>query len=110
MVNRDLASAEEGLVGVGDRPAPGPTARGGTGSGPRLGERAVVLIDTDHATYLKYPESDRGRRLIEVPAHVVQFPEGEPAAAPWQEEPHYFPDGTGYGLGVWHPASASAER
>lgn len=24
----------------------------------------MILIDTDHATYLKYPESDRGRRLI----------------------------------------------
>ena len=25
----------------------------------------MILIDTDHATYLKYPESDRGRRLID---------------------------------------------
>lgn len=25
----------------------------------------MILIDTDHATYLKYPESDRGRRLVE---------------------------------------------
>jgi tRNA(fMet)-specific endonuclease VapC len=25
----------------------------------------MILIDTDHATHLKYPESDRGRRLIE---------------------------------------------
>jgi tRNA(fMet)-specific endonuclease VapC len=25
----------------------------------------MILIDTDHATYLKYPESDRGRRFIE---------------------------------------------
>ena len=24
----------------------------------------MILIDTDHATYLKYPESDRGRRLV----------------------------------------------
>jgi tRNA(fMet)-specific endonuclease VapC len=24
----------------------------------------MILIDTDHATYLKYPESERGRRLI----------------------------------------------
>src|SRR5436190_5515197 len=24
----------------------------------------MILIDTDHATYLKYPESDRGHRLI----------------------------------------------
>jgi tRNA(fMet)-specific endonuclease VapC len=25
----------------------------------------MILIDTDHATHLKYPESDRGRRLVE---------------------------------------------
>ncbi len=25
----------------------------------------MILVDTDHATYLKYPESERGRRLIE---------------------------------------------
>lgn len=25
----------------------------------------MILIDTDHATYLKYPESERGRRLID---------------------------------------------
>jgi tRNA(fMet)-specific endonuclease VapC len=25
----------------------------------------MILIDTDHAKHLKYPESDRGRRLIE---------------------------------------------
>jgi tRNA(fMet)-specific endonuclease VapC len=25
----------------------------------------MILIDTDHATYLKYPESERGRRFIE---------------------------------------------
>ena len=24
----------------------------------------MILIDTDHASYLKYPESERGRRLI----------------------------------------------
>ena len=24
----------------------------------------MILIDTDHATYLKYPDSDRGRRFI----------------------------------------------
>lgn len=24
----------------------------------------MILIDTDHATYLKYPESEVGRRLI----------------------------------------------
>ena len=25
----------------------------------------MILIDTDHATYLKYPESERGRRFID---------------------------------------------
>jgi hypothetical protein len=25
----------------------------------------MILIDTDHATFLKYPESERGRRLLE---------------------------------------------
>ncbi|SRR5260370_40679939 len=25
----------------------------------------MILIDTDHATFLKYPDSERGRRLIE---------------------------------------------
>ncbi len=25
----------------------------------------MILVDTDHATFLKYPESERGRRLIE---------------------------------------------
>ena len=25
----------------------------------------MILLDTDHATFLKYPESERGRRLIE---------------------------------------------
>jgi hypothetical protein len=25
----------------------------------------MILIDTDHATYLKYPESEPGRHLIE---------------------------------------------
>src|SRR6266446_6593349 len=24
----------------------------------------MILLDTDHTTYLKYPDSDRGRRLI----------------------------------------------
>ena len=27
----------------------------------------MILIDTDHATFLKYPESERGRRFIERP-------------------------------------------
>src|SRR5207302_822337 len=40
-------------------------ARGGArGRAPR-GACGMILIDTDHATYLKYPESERGRRLIE---------------------------------------------
>jgi tRNA(fMet)-specific endonuclease VapC len=25
----------------------------------------MILVDTDHATFLKYPESERGRRLID---------------------------------------------
>jgi len=25
----------------------------------------MILLDTDHTTFLKYPESERGRRLIE---------------------------------------------
>lgn len=25
----------------------------------------MILLDTDHATFLKYPDSERGRRLIE---------------------------------------------
>ncbi len=25
----------------------------------------MILVDTDHATFLKYPEADRGRRLIQ---------------------------------------------
>ncbi len=24
----------------------------------------MILLDTDHATYLKYPDSERGRRMI----------------------------------------------
>jgi hypothetical protein len=24
----------------------------------------MILLDTDHATFLKYPDSDRGRRMI----------------------------------------------
>jgi hypothetical protein len=31
----------------------------------------MILIDTDHTTHLKYPESDRGRRLIERLAAVL---------------------------------------
>jgi tRNA(fMet)-specific endonuclease VapC len=36
----------------------------------------MILVDTDHATYLKYPESERGRRFIDrliavPPAEVV---------------------------------------
>jgi tRNA(fMet)-specific endonuclease VapC len=25
----------------------------------------MILIDTDHASYLKYPQAERGRRLID---------------------------------------------
>jgi tRNA(fMet)-specific endonuclease VapC len=25
----------------------------------------MIILDTDHATFLKYPESDRGRRMID---------------------------------------------
>lgn len=36
----------------------------------------MILIDTDHATFLKYPESERGRRFVErleavPPAEVI---------------------------------------
>jgi hypothetical protein len=24
----------------------------------------MILLDTDHTTYLKYPDSERGRRMI----------------------------------------------
>jgi tRNA(fMet)-specific endonuclease VapC len=34
----------------------------------------MILIDTDHATYLKYPESERGRRFIN---RLGAIPEGE---------------------------------
>lgn len=34
----------------------------------------MILLDTDHATYLKYPESERGRRLIE---RLEKLPESE---------------------------------
>ena len=34
----------------------------------------MILIDTDHATFLKYPESERGRRFI---ARLEGLPESE---------------------------------
>ncbi len=34
----------------------------------------MILIDTDHATMLKYPESERGRRFIE---RLAAVPESE---------------------------------
>jgi tRNA(fMet)-specific endonuclease VapC len=34
----------------------------------------MILIDTDHATFLKYPESERGRRFIE---RLESLPESE---------------------------------
>src|SRR5438093_8993519 len=43
-------------------PADAPSrARGGAARGAAR----MILIDTDHTTHLKYPESDQGRRLIE---------------------------------------------
>jgi tRNA(fMet)-specific endonuclease VapC len=35
----------------------------------------MILIDTDHITFLKYPDSDRGRRLID---RLSAVPSGEP--------------------------------
>jgi tRNA(fMet)-specific endonuclease VapC len=32
----------------------------------------MILLDTDHTTFLKYPDSERGRRLIERMAAVFQ--------------------------------------
>lgn len=34
----------------------------------------MILIDTDHATFLKYPESERGRRFI---ARLESLPKSE---------------------------------
>jgi len=34
----------------------------------------MILIDTDHATYLKYPESERGRRFL---ARLTAVPPSE---------------------------------
>jgi tRNA(fMet)-specific endonuclease VapC len=34
----------------------------------------MILIDTDHATFLKYPESERGHRFIE---RLEAFPQSE---------------------------------
>jgi tRNA(fMet)-specific endonuclease VapC len=34
----------------------------------------MILVDTDHATYLKYPESERGRRFI---SRLSAVPTGE---------------------------------
>src|SRR5262245_18766402 len=34
----------------------------------------MILIDTDHATYLKYPQSERGRRFI---ARLSAMPQSE---------------------------------
>jgi tRNA(fMet)-specific endonuclease VapC len=34
----------------------------------------MILLDTDHTTFLKYPDSDRGRRLIE---RLKAVPESE---------------------------------
>jgi tRNA(fMet)-specific endonuclease VapC len=37
----------------------------------------MILIDTDHATFLKYPESERGRRFIE---RLKSLPQSEVVA------------------------------
>jgi hypothetical protein len=34
----------------------------------------MILLDTDHSTFLKYPDSDRDRRLIE---RMKAVPESE---------------------------------
>jgi hypothetical protein len=34
----------------------------------------MILIDTDHATFLKYPESERGRRFID---RLIAVPQSE---------------------------------
>ncbi len=34
----------------------------------------MILIDTDHATYFKYPNSERGRRFI---SRLVAVPQSE---------------------------------
>src|SRR5439155_18101851 len=40
-------------------------ARTRTRSGPRRRVTGMILLDTDHVTFLKYPKSERGRRLIQ---------------------------------------------
>jgi tRNA(fMet)-specific endonuclease VapC len=37
----------------------------------------MILVDTDHATFLKYPESERGRRLID---RLSALPQSEAVA------------------------------
>src|SRR5437879_4184988 len=40
-------------------------ARSRTRDGAARGDRRMILLDTDHTTHLKYPDSERGRRLID---------------------------------------------
>src|SRR6266851_4867168 len=40
-------------------------ARSRTGSGAARGVGRMILLDADHATFLKYPDSERGRRMID---------------------------------------------
>src|ERR1700678_2356289 len=40
-----------------------PRGRTGGGSARRFGR--MILLDTDHTTFLKYPDSERGRRMID---------------------------------------------
>src|SRR5438876_12065420 len=40
-------------------------ARSGARGGAARGVSGMILIDTDHVTFLKYPESERGQRFIQ---------------------------------------------
>src|SRR5260370_24217069 len=40
-------------------------ARSRARGGAARGVAGMILVDTDHATFLKYPESERGRRFID---------------------------------------------
>jgi hypothetical protein len=39
----------------------------------------MILIDTDHSTFLKYPESERGRRFI---GRLEAIPKSEVVGVP----------------------------
>ena len=42
-------------------------ARGRTGGGTAGRLRRMILLGTDHTTFVKYPDSERGRRMIDRP-------------------------------------------